>query len=729
MMRLLFAVFITDAVLLCTPCAATEKLFTLPPPLSAAGPIISPILHICSAQLLFLGAVPKFFSNMACIGALIIGMHTKLKILAHRWNRILNHPLETPKCYFERMDREVRIVLDQQTDYWRQLQTLKTLVENSFFIVHVYSLYSIGSCIFVARELGMNVLTGVIYATSLAYLTKHYLWCHLVDSYKDVADAIGYEISSHCTQMPYSRQYHLQYVQMKTSLIIVWYNTINGVAMKSMGMIVISKATSSTKQVPQIENPNAKNVYNILLIGETGSGKSTLINYLTNYFNGGTLHNLKIAIPSKHYPATEGFEHQENDLQDPTKSKTGKCTMYNFSLDGVHYAFIDTPGLSDTSGKDKDAENILKIMDVAETTGTIAAIMLVVNGTVARTTKNLKDTINLMKSSVPDVLLSNLVVVLTNCSSTSSNFQFSALDPWTIEEKNKFYMNNSALSHPKKTWIDDLEKFEEIEYGWKKSMRVLHQLVKQITQLGHVTSDAFGELRKKKSEIKSNLNAHINDMKKLYVLQNKLADLQHAENVASISVLSYSNYRQNTEMEFIDTVHTSYYNVLCKKHPTNVCCNNCDNEGFWPMANCQAFRSYVCRHCGCKLRDHFEAKYKPERKTKTIEVILQETKQRYDQSKQQQATIQGQIGSLSGDLDLLKNDLDTKAQKIIDNCGELRNICSQFSFADELASAIDAMKNVANSVANLEVKADAMARIERIQDLTAASFNTKSGEQ
>ncbi|XP_062714160.1 uncharacterized protein LOC134290943 [Aedes albopictus] len=243
MMRLLFAVFITDAVLLCTPCAATEKLFTLPPPLSAAGPIISPILHICSAQLLFLGAVPKFFSNMACIGALIIGMHTKLKILAHRWNRILNHPIEPPRCYFERMDREMRIVLDQQTEYWRQLQTLKTLVENSFFIVHVYSLYSIGSCIFVARELGMNVLTGVIYATSLAYLTKHYLWCHLVDSYKDVADAIGYEISSHCTQMPYSRQYHLQYVQMKTSLIIVWYNTINGVAMKSMGMIVISKAT------------------------------------------------------------------------------------------------------------------------------------------------------------------------------------------------------------------------------------------------------------------------------------------------------------------------------------------------------------------------------------------------------------------------------------------------------------------------------------------------------
>ncbi|XP_021704693.1 uncharacterized protein LOC110677740 isoform X2 [Aedes aegypti] len=243
MMRVLYALLIIDAIFLCIPCAATKKLFTLPPPLLRAGPFLSSVLYVSSAQLLVLGAVPKFFSNMACIGTLIIGMRMRLKILAHRWECILNYPIESLKFYFERMDREVRTVVDQQMEYCRQLQTLKNLVEKSFFIVHYYSLYSIGSCFFVARELGLNVLTGVIYASVFAYLLKHYLWCHLVDSLQDVADTIGDVIYVHCAQMPYSREYHAQYVQLKASLMIIWFNTINGVSIQCMGMLNISTAT------------------------------------------------------------------------------------------------------------------------------------------------------------------------------------------------------------------------------------------------------------------------------------------------------------------------------------------------------------------------------------------------------------------------------------------------------------------------------------------------------
>ncbi|KXJ80558.1 hypothetical protein RP20_CCG024492 [Aedes albopictus] len=368
-------------------------------------------------------------------------------------------------------------------------------------------------------------------------------------------------------------------------------------------------------------------------------------------------------------------------------------------------------------------------MEVAEMTGTIAAIMLVVNGTVARTTSNLKDTINMMKSSVPDVLLSNIMVVLTNCYESSVNFEFKALNPWTISDKNRFYMNNSALSRPINTWIDDPEKFDEIEYAWKKSMKTLEQMVKKITQLGHVASDAFGEMRKKKNEIKSKLNAQINDMRKLYVLQNKLTDLQHAENIASISVSSYSNYRQNTAIEIVDMLPTPYINVLCKNHRAWVCCHKCDRF-ILPMSFCQAFSisTESCNKCGCSMAHHFDASYKPEKKTQTIEMILQETKQRYDESKQQQATIQSQISSLSGDLDLLKKDLDAKALTIVDNCKELQKICSQFSFADELANTIAIMKTDAGFVTNMEVKADAVARIDRIQSLTESlNVNTKPG--
>jgi len=42
-----------------------------------------------------------------------------------------------------------------------------------------------------------------------------------------------------------------------------------------------------------------KSSKSILILGETGGGKSTFINMITNYFKNGSLDNLKVAIPTK----------------------------------------------------------------------------------------------------------------------------------------------------------------------------------------------------------------------------------------------------------------------------------------------------------------------------------------------------------------------------------------------------------------------------------------------
>jgi predicted GTPase len=89
------------------------------------------------------------------------------------------------------------------------------------------------------------------------------------------------------------------------------------------------------------------NATNVLLLGETGSGKSTFINYLLNYFKKGSIENLRIAIPTRYLAATETFRTSELDVHDVTKSKTSECTHYHFGK----YNFIDSPGFSDTRGR------------------------------------------------------------------------------------------------------------------------------------------------------------------------------------------------------------------------------------------------------------------------------------------------------------------------------------------------------------------------------------------
>jgi ribosome biogenesis GTPase A len=125
--------------------------------------------------------------------------------------------------------------------------------------------------------------------------------------------------------------------------------------------------TSETNNTRQL-SLDTTNIAKVLVIGETGSGKSTFINYLTNYFRGGSLQNVKVAIPSKYRPAiTEQFQHCENNIKDSTQSKTDMCNQYIFidaaSPSQRQYLFLDTPGLSDTRGADQDNINMNKIID------------------------------------------------------------------------------------------------------------------------------------------------------------------------------------------------------------------------------------------------------------------------------------------------------------------------------------------------------------------------------
>ena len=89
----------------------------------------------------------------------------------------------------------------------------------------------------------------------------------------------------------------------------------------------------------------------LLVIGQTGHGKTTFINTLINIYLGITINdNFRYLLVK--------------DVENPLNSITNEITIYKIRpKQGLNFPpliIIDTPGFSDTGGKEEDKENVKK---------------------------------------------------------------------------------------------------------------------------------------------------------------------------------------------------------------------------------------------------------------------------------------------------------------------------------------------------------------------------------
>jgi GTPase SAR1 family protein len=119
------------------------------------------------------------------------------------------------------------------------------------------------------------------------------------------------------------------------------------------------------------------NDINILLLGETGVGKTTFINAFVNFLHYDTLDDalkgeLKVLIPSS-FTITDGdtFEstnivvgnpNKNENFQEDGASSTQLCRSYIFRIGHRSIRLIDAPGIGDTRGGDYDAINFDHIL-------------------------------------------------------------------------------------------------------------------------------------------------------------------------------------------------------------------------------------------------------------------------------------------------------------------------------------------------------------------------------
>lgn len=130
-----------------------------------------------------------------------------------------------------------------------------------FLLVHYFSVFAVGAMFYACHEVPIGFMTLIFAAAVSFFLLEYFFLCHLVDSLQDEvsrnwqiwlsivvfhskcnsqADAIGQHLFDLCAQIPFRPERRSEYVQMRTTLMIIWLNTRNRVVMNCMGMFEIN---------------------------------------------------------------------------------------------------------------------------------------------------------------------------------------------------------------------------------------------------------------------------------------------------------------------------------------------------------------------------------------------------------------------------------------------------------------------------------------------------------
>ncbi|KAK0409253.1 hypothetical protein QR680_004433 [Steinernema hermaphroditum] len=178
---------------------------------------------------------------------------------------------------------------------------------------------------------------------------------------------------------------------------------------------------------PKPATEDSRKAITLVLLGETGVGKSTLINGIVNYLSYSSLsdaelNRLKCLIPAKF--AFDGKsirvgEQSDNEhIQIDGESATQRPKVYEFTQDEQLYRIIDVPGIGDSRGVEQDRKNFDYILEEINRHEEINAFCILIPPNNSRITVAMRYCIYELLSNLHKDAAKNIVFCFTKARST-----------------------------------------------------------------------------------------------------------------------------------------------------------------------------------------------------------------------------------------------------------------------------------------------------------------------
>ena len=455
---------------------------------------------------------------------------------------------------------------------------------------------------------------------------------------------------------------------------------------------------------------------NLLLIGESGVGKSTWINAFANFCKFSSLDEAIQAggqFPIPHFckvtdPETKQIKTvKSHDMFQPGKpgdSVTAFPMEYSFTYECTQINFIDTPGLNDTKdtyGNDADKENVNNILRLLSSYDEIHAIFILVRICDVKLTKHMKYTLTEILRRLDTDACNNVFFIFTYASTMNFEpddtqltlqefmkdndlpisllskrppifcFENNIVD-YLVKCKNKIPQSDDSKSKALHNWNKSVEStkaiLEHICSVRAHSLASIHA----IYSAGYTTC----VLSKLVLDVLLCMFKHVDDLE---ATKRRLKD-NPADVAREASVVENKVHRKRLGHTNVVCQNAKCCKLVNGEIVHKICCEKCSSP--WLYTCSQIDWKGTCKACGC-------AKSKHEWRTTKTEIVSETVFLLNDSGKGTQNEINKAIAACENRV----KECNEETAKMLRTCARLNSFVRQkallvFSDADELKQSL-----------------------------------------
>ncbi|XP_073693726.1 uncharacterized protein [Garra rufa] len=375
----------------------------------------------------------------------------------------------------------------------------------------------------------------------------------------------------------------------------------------------------------------------VLLVGETGVGKTTLINTMVNYLLG-------VKFEDEIW-----YEITEEASRDQTESQTSEITMYEVYPvnSSISLTIIDTPGYGDTRGLEKDlevAENLATLFQSNDGVCEIDAVCFVTQAAKNRLSDRQHYIISSVLSLFGKDIVNNIVFLITHSDGLPPKNVMGAIKKARIPcRRDKsgqpvYFSFNNRQAEARQT---EKRYIRAQRDAWEDSMDGMKHLLESLDEKNRSSLELTSDVLIQRIQLEAltfNLQLQVQEkeLKKAEKLQIQEAMVQNKDKIETCK--NFTIKINKTVKEKVPIESKSWKHR--KATTCTVCEENCHEFDCWwgsTPSKCEVMKNGFCTVCtgGCHHSKHVKENKKYIIKTLNTTVEYDSVKKKYEKAQEQ----------------------------------------------------------------------------------------------